>query len=167
MSLINSTQILIPEAFRVWWDGVIQEDCGGRNGRSERNLSSRIAPERSGFSCYGKPGMGGWKPHWSICWQKFNRNGRNNFSQTLFRRLSQTSCFLLRYFLWIPTKRSTHLKVSHLFWALFYVFFHKRVDVYLHLLSLSCPLNFLLYQAFIFLLDSTILCLWLVSFLSA
>lgn len=79
--------------------------------------------------------------------------------QPLFRRLSQTSCFLLRYFLWIPTNRSTHLKgFLPLFWSYFLFFFHKRLNLYLHLLSLSCPPlplpRRVLYQALIFLLDS-------------
>lgn len=39
MSFINSTQTPIPEAFRERWDGAIQEDVGGRKGRSEREIS--------------------------------------------------------------------------------------------------------------------------------
>ncbi len=57
------------------------------------------------------------------------KNTSNSHSMALFRTLSQTSCFLLRHFLWTPTNHSSHLKGFLLLLALFFLFFQKIIFI--------------------------------------
>ncbi len=50
----------------------------------------------------------------------------HSHSMALFRTLSQTSCFLLRYFLWTLTNHSSHLKGFLLLLELFFLILSKN-----------------------------------------
>ncbi len=117
-------RILILQAFTERWDAVLQE---GKEWK--RNPSSRIAPEPSGFSCYRKPGAGGESLAKAFADRNSTvmmKNTSPSHSMALFRTLSQTSCFLLRDFLWTPTNRSSHLKGFLLLLPLFFLILSKN-----------------------------------------